>query len=66
MFAGLEEEMGPRSEEIPESGETTSYRHINLENVLGCNDWDRKNWEKNVLALSIQVLTGEDYAASRG
>ena len=28
MFACLEEEMGPRSEEIPESGANTAYRHI--------------------------------------
>ena len=61
-----EEEMGPRSEEIPEIGANTAYRYINLENALGGNDWERKNWEKNVLALSIFVLAEVDYADSRG
>ena len=67
MFARLdEEEMDPRSEEIPESGPNKAYRRINLANVLGGNDCARKNWKKNVLALSTQVLTDEDYADYRG
>ena len=38
-FACLdEEEMGPGSEEIPESGANTAYIHINLTNVRGGND----------------------------
>ena len=45
MFACLEEEeMGPREEEIPENEAKVAYRHINLANVLGGNDWERKNW----------------------
>ena len=51
MFACLEEEMGPRSEEIPESGANTAYRYINLENVLGGNGWGRKNWGKECSSI---------------
>ena len=52
MFACLDgEEMGPRSEEIPESGANTSYRHINLANVLGGNDWETKNLEKECSSI---------------
>ena len=58
MFACLEEETDPRSEEIPESGVNTSYRHINLENVLGRNDWDRKNWEKECSSISDAGFNG--------
>ena len=31
-------------EEIPGNGSNVAYRHINLENVAGRNDWRRKNW----------------------
>ena len=51
MRARLEEEMGPRSEEIPEIGANTSYRHINLANVIGGNGWGSKNWEKECSSI---------------
>ena len=41
-----EEETDPRNTETPESEANFARRHINLPNVLGCNDWERKNWEK--------------------
>ena len=45
MFACLEDEgTGPKMEEIQENGANVAYRHINLENALGGNDWERKNW----------------------
>ena len=66
MFSRLDEaEMGPRSEEIPESGVSTAYRHINLANVLGATTGIERIGRKNVIALSTHVLMDEDYAASR-
>jgi len=45
MFACLEEEeTDPTKEEIPENEAHVAHRHINLANVLGRNDWGRKNW----------------------
>ena len=59
MFACLdEEEMDPRSQEIPESGANTAYRRINLANVLGGNDWGRKNWEKECSSITDTGFNG--------
>ena len=46
LFACLEEEAGPGNTEIPENEVIFARIHINLANVLGCNDWERKNWEE--------------------
>ena len=51
MFACLEEEMDPVEEEIPENEVNMAYRHINLSNVLGGNEWERKNWGKECSSI---------------
>ena len=37
---------GHSRKEIPANEVNMAYRHINLPNVLGCNEWGRKNWEE--------------------
>ena len=67
MFACLdEEEMDIRSEEIPESGANSAYRHINLENVMGAMTGDGGTGKRNVLASPTQDLMEEDCASSLG
>ena len=46
-----EEAAGPGNVEIPESGSNSARRHINMANVLGGNEWGRKNWEKECSSI---------------
>ena len=53
-----EEEMGTREEEIPENEVNVAYIHIHLANVLGGNDWGRKNWEKECSSITDACFNG--------
>ena len=65
MFACLEdEEIDPRNEEIPGNGVNVDYRHINLANVLGSNDWGRKNWEKECSSIIDAGFNGGGLCSS--
>ena len=51
-FSRLESgEMDPESEEIPAGEVNFSSRFINLANVLGAGDRERKNWAKECSSI---------------
>ena len=59
MFACLEEEVDSREEELSENEINVADRHINLANVLGGNDWERENCEKECSSIIDTCFNGE-------
>ena len=51
------EEMDPENEEMPANEVDLASRFINLANIMGAGDWERKNWAKECSSI---IETGFD------
>ena len=51
-------ELGPEKGEVSANGVNYTFRDINLANITGARDWERKNWAEECSSITNTGFNG--------